>query len=92
MPITDQPSRVFGVHEWLEQARDNLVSECGDEPAVYTLEQGDIDALLDLARVAAHESGERINAPLVCYLVGLARGRHGTDLEDLIDAVTNNPA
>ena len=76
------------MHDWLEQARDNLASECGDDPAAYTLEQKDIDELLDLARVAAHESGERINAPLVCYLVGLARGRHGTALDDLIDAVT----
>ena len=75
------------MHEWLEQTRDNLASRSGDEPAVYTLEQKDIDALLDLARVAAHESGERINAPLVCYLVGLARGRHDTALEELIDAV-----
>jgi hypothetical protein len=79
------------MHDWLEQARDKLASECGDEPAVYTLEQKDIDELLDLARVAAHESGERINAPLVCYLVGLARGRHGTALDDLIDAVVANP-
>jgi hypothetical protein len=78
----------LGVQDWLEQARDNLASECGDAPAVYTLEQKDIDELLDLARVAAHESGERINAPLVCYLVGLARGRHGTTLDHLIDAVT----
>ena len=76
------------MQDWLEQARDNLASECGDEPAVYTLDQKDIDELLDLARVAAHESGERINAPLVCYLVGLARGRHGAGLDHLIDAVT----
>ncbi len=80
------------MHDWLEQARDNLASECGDEPAVYALEQNDVDALLDLARVAAHESGERINAPLACYLVGLARGRHGTALDDLIDAVIAKPA
>jgi len=80
------------VQDWLEQARDNLASECGDEPEVYTLEQKDIDELLDLARVAAHESGERINAPLVCYLVGLARGRHGTALDHLIDAVIAKPA
>jgi hypothetical protein len=79
------------VHDWLEQARDNLAAECGDEPAAYTLVQKDIDELLDLARVAAHESGERINAPLVCYLVGLARGRHGAELDDLIDAVTTKP-
>ena len=75
------------MHDWLAQTRDRLASESGDEPAVYSLDQNDIDELLNLARVAAHESGERINAPLVCYLVGLARGRHGTALDDLINAV-----
>ena len=32
--------------------------------------------------MAAHESGERTNAPLACYLVGLARGRTGGSLDD----------
>ena len=79
------------MHDWLEQARDDLASACGDDPAAYTLEQKDIDELLDLARVAAHDSGERINAPLVCYLVGLARGRHETALDELIDTVIAKP-
>ena len=79
------------MHDWLAQTRDTLASECGDEPAVYTLDQNDIDELLNLARVAAHESGERVNAPLVCYLVGLARRRHGTALDDLINAVLAKP-
>ena len=30
--------------------------------------------LLDLAGDAAHESGARTNAPLLCYLVGRAQG------------------
>ena len=34
-----------------------------------------MSALLDLARVAAHDSGDRTNAPLATYLVGLAAGR-----------------
>ena len=36
-------------------------------------------------RIAAHESGERTNAPLLCYLVGRAQG--GADLDTLADAV-----
>jgi hypothetical protein len=48
-----------------------------------------MDELLELAREAAHGSGERTNAPLVCYLVGLAHARHGGELEDLVDAVTS---
>ena len=45
----------------------------------------EIASLLDLARIAAHESGDRTNAPLLCYLVGLARGSAG--VEDLAEAV-----
>jgi hypothetical protein len=45
-----------------------------------------MDELLELARLAAHVSGERTNAPLLCYLVGLAHGRHGGELSDLVDA------
>ena len=45
----------------------------------------------ELARLAAHESGERINAPLLCYLVGLARGRTDAELAALIDAAVAKP-
>jgi hypothetical protein len=34
--------------------------------------------LLDLARVAAHDGGERTNAPLLCYLLGRAGGELDT--------------
>jgi hypothetical protein len=71
---------------WLSQARDRVAEETGADPASLELSQADVDSLLELARVAAHESGERINAPLLCYLVGLAHGRHGGSLDDLVDA------
>jgi hypothetical protein len=74
------------VHEWLAQARDRLAEAAGTAPAELELSPADIEELLELARVAAHESGERINAPLLCYLVGLARGRHGGELGGLVDA------
>jgi hypothetical protein len=79
------------MHEWLNDAREKLADATGDDPTVYALEQRDSDALLELARVAAHESGERTNAPLICYLVGLARGRRGRELDDLVDAVVGKP-
>jgi Domain of unknown function (DUF6457) len=79
------------VHEWLRSAAGRLAHEAGADPADLALGPAEIDALLELARVAAHQSGERINAPLVCYLVGLARGRHGGELDDLVDAVAGNP-
>jgi hypothetical protein len=34
----------------------------------------DVSLLLSLAGDAAHESGARTNAPLLCYLLGRAQG------------------
>ncbi len=78
--------------EWLREARDKLAAEVGADPSEYALSQGEIDEVLELARIAAHESGERINAPLLCYLVGLARGRRGAELGDLVDAAVGTSA
>jgi hypothetical protein len=80
------------VDEWLTQARDRLAAGVGADPATLDLTQEDIDELLELARVAAHESGERINAPLLCYLVGLVHARYGGDLADHVDVAIGKPA
>jgi Domain of unknown function (DUF6457) len=74
------------VDDWLTQARDRLAAAAGEDPATLDLTQEDVDELLELARVAAHESGERINAPLLCYLVGLVHARRGGDLADHVDS------
>ena len=71
---------------WLRDARDALAAAAGVPPEDLELSDEDAATLLDLARIAAHESGERTNAPLLCYLVGLAR-RGGADVETLADAV-----
>jgi Domain of unknown function (DUF6457) len=75
---------------WLEEARARLAAELGDDPSAYELSRAEIDELLGLAREAAHASGERTNAPLLCYLVGLARGRHDRELADLVDAAVGS--
>ena len=46
---------------------------------VDELSEEDQQTLLDLARVAAHDSGDRTNAPLLCYLVGRAQGDKSLD-------------
>jgi len=74
------------MHEWLLAATTRLAEASGGAPGDYVLTQAEIDDILELARVAAHESGERINAPLLSYLVGLAHGRHDGKLADLVDA------
>jgi hypothetical protein len=45
----------------------------------------DARALLEIARIAAHESGNRVNAPLLCYLVGRSRGDR--TLDDILETV-----
>jgi hypothetical protein len=70
---------------WLAQARDALAAEAGLDSAELELSDADTDTLLDLARIAAHVSGERTNAPLLCYLVGRAQGTH--TLDELAQAV-----
>lgn len=66
--------------DWLEDARERLAS--GVEGAGdLVLSSRDAELLLQLARIAAHESGERTNAPLVCFLVGLAVGRGTATVE-----------
>ena len=75
---------------WLAEARDALAAATGMPGERLELSDDDVAVLLDLARIAAHESGERTNAPLLCYLVGRARG--DADLGDLADAVRRSTA
>ena len=49
------------------------------------LSDADANALLKIAKIAAHESGDRTNAPLLCYLVGRARGER--PLDELLETV-----
>ena len=70
---------------WLTEARDAVAVAAGMSPAELGLSDEDAATLLDVARIAAHDSGERTNAPLLCYLVGRAQG--GASLDDLADAV-----
>ncbi|MER3409952.1 MAG: hypothetical protein C4305_03420 [Thermoleophilia bacterium] len=71
---------------WLRQARDAIAQAAGLEPGALELSEEAEATLLDLARIAAHDSGQRTNAPLLCYLVGLAQ-KSGADLSTLADAV-----
>ncbi len=36
------------------------------------------EEILELARIASHDSGDRTNAPLLCYALGLAVGKGAT--------------
>ena len=71
--------------EWLTAARDRLANATGLPASELDFDDSDASTLLDLARIAAHESGERTNAPLLCYLVG--RASRETELEKLAAAL-----
>jgi uncharacterized protein DUF6457 len=71
---------------WLRDARDAAAAAAGVSPDELELSDDDAAILLDLARIAAHESGERTNAPLLCYLLGRVVQRGG-NLDTVADAV-----
>ena len=64
--------------EWLHRVAAAIGSD--DE-----LSDEDAEALLKIARIAAHESGDRRNAPLLCYLIG--RAHAGGSLDETLEAV-----
>jgi hypothetical protein len=78
LPRTSLP-RIRVVDAWLTSVAEAL--------GVEGLRPGEADVLLELARLAAHESGDRRNAPLLCYLVGFAAAREGTNVDELAAAV-----
>ena len=79
------------MHEWLIGARDRLAGSAGATPKELDLSEREIGQLLELARIAAHESGERPNAPLATYLVGLMHGRHpDRSLADLTEVAAGS--
>jgi Domain of unknown function (DUF6457) len=73
---------------WLSEARDVLARVAGVPPETLELSEEEAETLLELARVASHESGARTNAPLLCYLVGRAQG--AASLDELAAAVTRS--
>jgi len=73
------------VHEWLSTRADALSRDAGVPRALLELTPQQIDTLLDAAAHAAHESGARTNAPLLCYLVGRAQGDR--TLDELVEIV-----
>jgi hypothetical protein len=67
------------VNQWLTDRANAL--------GVEGLTPDEVSTLLDLAGHAAHESGARTNAPLLCYLLGRAQGQRS--LAELAEIVTS---
>jgi hypothetical protein len=76
---------------WLDDMTKAVAQAAGVEPSELHLDPDTAREILDLARIASHASGERINAPLLCYELGLAVGR-GATLAALAAAVRKDTA
>lgn len=63
-----------------------LGEAAGLDAGELRLDPGVAREILDLARIASHASGERVNAPLLCYELGLAVGK-GAPLSELAASV-----
>ena len=69
MTPTDRAARLCcrAMDDWLTRVAGAIGSD-------EQISEEDADALLKIARIAAHESGDRRNAPLLTYLVGRSQG------------------
>jgi hypothetical protein len=72
------------VSEWLNDVQTALSESSG---APLALSKGDIELILDVAAYAARSSGVRLNAPLVCYLLGRTEAASGAPLDELAELV-----
>ncbi len=68
--------------DWYDETAAAIASAAGLSIDDLNLPEDVRVEILDLARIASHDSGQRINAPFLCYALGYAVAR-GTSLDDL---------
>ena len=76
------------MNAWLTDVRNAIADATGIPAADLEIGKDEAGELLNLARIAAHDSGERTNAPLLTYLAGVAVGR-GAELDRVVAAATS---
>ncbi|HEY6054747.1 MAG TPA: DUF6457 domain-containing protein [Gaiellaceae bacterium] len=76
------------MHDWLDAAADAIAAAAGVPREQLELSADEISQLLDLAGLAAHESGARTNAPLLSYIVGRAAAASGKSVAELAAALS----
>ena len=72
-------------------ARGNLVDALAQQLGVPTLSPGEAEAVLALAAIAAHGTGDRTAAPLVSFLAGV-RAAQSQDRIGVLDEVRRSVA
>ncbi|MCE2483996.1 MAG: hypothetical protein J4F42_00680 [Desulfurellaceae bacterium] len=71
---------------WLEQMGERLAATSGHTADSLAVTPDRMRELLELAGLAARSSGNRTNAPLLCYVLGLAVGR-GATFDELAETI-----
>jgi hypothetical protein len=74
--------------DWLKAATAALEESSG---VPLALSKSEIEELLDVAAYAARTSGVRLNAPLVCYLLGRTGASSGASVSELAEIVRRVP-
>jgi hypothetical protein len=72
--------------DWITETALRIAAATGLDPASLLVDATAAEQLLDLAGFAAHESGDRTNAPLLCFVLGRAAAQ-GASLPVLDGAV-----
>jgi hypothetical protein len=67
---------------WISEMSSRLAAATGLDAGALAVSAADADTLLRLAAVAAHETGDRTNAPILCHVLGRAVAL-GAALDDL---------
>jgi len=75
---------------WISEVSSRLAATTGLDAGALAVSETDADTLLRLAAVAAHETGDRTNAPILCHVLGRAVAL-GAPLEDLARVIETAP-
>jgi len=70
---------------WLARVTERIADGTALDATDLELTPDQTRELLDIAREASHTSGDRINAPLLCFVLGLVHGR-GVAFTDAMQA------
>ena len=75
---------------WISDLTTRIADATGIRAEALTVDADDTDLLLRLAAIAAHESGDRTNAPILCHVLGraVALGAPIDDLANIVEGVT----
>ena len=71
---------------WISELTRRLADATALDSDALAVSEADADTLLRLAAVAAHETGDRTNAPILCHVLGRAVAL-GAPLDDLARVV-----